>query len=80
MFIIIIINLIFKVHKLSIMHALEKDIILKLLHWTMLNVMEAKQHCSSAVITGYSDTTVPIMKMLVLDVAMKKKDERTMIL
>ena len=62
------------------MHALGKDIVLKLLHWTMLNVMEVKQHYSSAVMTGYSDTTVPIMKMLVLDVAMKKKDWRMMIL
>ena len=80
MFIIIIINLIFKVHELSIMHALDKDIVLKLLHWTMLNVMEVKQHYSSAVIMGYSDTTVSIMKMLVLDVEAKKKDWRTMIL
>ena len=70
----------FKVHKLSIVHTLEKDIILKLLHWTMLNVMEVKQHCSSVVITGYSDITVPTMKMLVLDVEAKKKDWRMMIL
>ena len=70
----------FKVHKLSIEHALDKDIVLKLLHWMMLIVMEVKQHCSSAVMTGYSDTTVYIMKMLVLDVEAKKKDGRMMIL
>ena len=67
-------------HKLYIVHTFNKDIVLKLLHWMMLIVMEVKQHCSSAVITGYTDTTVSIMKMLVLYVDLKKNGGRMMIL
>ncbi len=52
---------------------MEKDIVIKILHWMMLNVMEVKQHYSNAVIMDCQYTTVITMKMLVLDVEKKER-------
>ena len=60
-------------HKLFLRHILDKDVLCKLLHWIMLCAMDLNQHFFNADIMDCSDTTVCILKMLVLDVVKERK-------